>query len=799
MKTVGREILLAIRSLRRARGFAFAVIGALALGIGANTAIFSIANAMLLRPLPLRKAGELVHVSEWLSRSEPWGSLSPAEYAALRERKDVFTDMAVSVGAKRTILVGGHPEELQGTRVSPEFLSVVGVEPIVGRRLLPEDWAAGAPATILVSSRLWHRRLGGRPKAIGQTLRLNEELCEVVGVMPPDWERVDDSDFWRVYRLEDDLANPNHFLGDVVARVRPGLSLREAEAALSGGAGRLRGEGKGLAIHLVPMRRYLVGDFWSPLIGLIGAAGFVLLIACANVANLLLARANGRQREIGIRKALGAGSTDLAVHSLAEAGLLAVAGTAAALPLSVGAMSLIRAAAPADIWQLRTVALDGRVLAFCALLALATSLVFGLVPVLWSARVSPGEALRANRSSAGSLRRRRSVAGLLVVSEVALALPLLMAAGLMIRSLWHIQHADLGLARENLVVGEIWLPRYRYPDEPPRRAFFRQLLERMRGQPGLESAGITSFRPLAPFGYEHRPVRLPGRADPAGEEFEAMEKIVDGGYFQTVGIPLLRGRSFTELDDARSQAVALVTESCSRRFFPSGDAVGQSLEVWFPFPAHRWEPVAVVGVVGDVASWPETRVDPGIYLPYGQQVVATMSLVVRSSSGLASAGRAIQREVLAIDPDQLVEVRPWTEVLSGEIASPRFLAVLLEMFAALGLALAGTGTYAVMSALVARRRIEIGIRTALGARRRDVVALFVGQSIRWGAAGVLLGAAVALGSTKLLASLLFGVSPTDAVTLALGAGFLVLAGALGAYVPARAGARVDPMIALRGE
>ncbi len=803
MRTLFREVRLAARSLRKAPGFSLGVIAALALGIGANTAIFSVANALLFRPLPLRQEGEIVHVSEWRqSNGDLWGFLSPSDFALLLERRDVFAEMAASVRSSRTVLVGlGRPEELVGREISPELFSLAGIEPILGRRLLPADAVSGAPRTILVSSKLWHRRFGGRPEAVGRPILLNNELFEIVGVMPPDWGRADDSDFWMAYRLAEDLPNHVKYLDGVIARLKPGLSLEKAQAAVDAMAeslGRPGGEAdRRVSVRLVPIRRHLVGDFWNPLLVLIGAAGLVLLLACANAANLLLGRAAGRQSELAVRKAVGASTGNLLAHSLAEALVLAAAGTALALPLAAWGTRLLAAAAPAEIWQLSSASLDGRVLAYGAGLALVTAAVSGLLPSLWAARIAPAEALSAGRGAGRSPFDRRGVGGILVVAEIALALPLLVAAGLMIQSLWRLGRADLGLTAENLVVGEIWLPRYKYPEEPPRREFFRQLLERVRRQPGVESTGTISFLPVGPFGSDHRPVRLPGSATPRGEAWEAMEKVVDGGYFRTVGIPLLRGRTFTERDDERSESVAIVTDSCGQHFFPSGDAVGRSLEVWFP--GNRWDTLTIVGVVGDVVSWPEARIDPGIYLPYRQRVVPTMSLLVRGSSGTAAVERIVRREVAALDPDQLVEPRPLKDALAGEIAASRFLAFLLKMFAALALLLAATGTSSVMYSLVARRRSEIGIRTALGARRSDVVGLFVRQSLRWAAIGVAIGGGVAMVSSRSVASLLFGVRPHDTGTLAIGAVVLLAAAAAGAYLPARAGARVDPMMALRSE
>ncbi len=812
MKGIVRELRLATRALWREPRFAFAVVGSLALGISTNTAIFSLASAVLLRPLPVKPG--LVHVSRTWSEDDASGSLSPSDFAALCKRKDVFAEMAVSVGARRTILVEGSPEELQGSRVTPNFFPLVGVEPILGRKLLPEDAAAGAPPTILVSSRLWHRRFDGRPTAVGQSVRLNDELCEIVGVLPPEWERVDDSDFWRIYRPADDLSNTNSFLNNVVARLAPGLSTGAAEAAATVTvAGLVRDAGAGasrrVGIHLAPIRRHLVGDFLQPLFALLGAAGLVLLIVCANTANLLLARVAGRQREIAIRKALGATSGDLAAHSLSEATVLAATGAALALPLAIWETRLLAAAAPAGIWQIRNASFDGRVLGFCAVLSLMTALLVGLIPVLWSSRVAPGEALQSRGKLVRSPFGRRRAGGVLVVSEVALAFPLFVAALLMMESLWHLQRADLGFARERLLVSRIWLPRYKYPDEPARRRFFGQLLDRMRRQPGVESAGIIHFLPIGPFGSDHRPVRLPGTA---GAQLDAMEKIVDGEYFRTTGIPILRGRTFTDFDDERSGAVAVISESTRRHFFPAEDPIGRTLEAWFPFGncprleppsdncGDRWESVTVVGVVGDVASWPETRIDSGIYLAYRQQIVPTMSLVIRTSSPAIAVEPVIRRGVAALDPAQTVEPpRPLRNVLLGEIALPRFLTLILRLFGGLALVLAATGTYAVLSSLVAHRRTEIGIRTALGAKPRDVVALFVGQSLRWTAVGIALGAAVSVASTRLLGSVLFGLTPTDPGTFALGACVLGGAGVLGAYVPARRAAQVDPTVALRSE
>ncbi len=793
MTLLVRDLALAARSLRKSPGFALGAIVTIALGIGANTAIFSVADAMLVRPLPLKDPAELVYVGD---------GLSPADFVVLRDRADIFSAMAVSVTATRTMLVrGGSAEELAGREISPELFSVAGVEPAVGRRFSAADALESAPRTVILSERLWRRRFAGRPEVLGEFLQLNDKTFEVVGVMPKEWNRADDSDFWTPYCLAADRGTQSRYLDHVVARLQVGVSLSRAQAAVDVISKALEKEhpesNRGYAIRLFPIRRTLIGDFWTPLLVLLGAVGFILLIACANVANLLLARAASRDKEIAIRKALGASRSSLLRRSVVEALGLAVCGAALSLPLAGWLTRLLRAAAPSEVWQLQTVSVNWRVLAFCAALALATALAVGLVSGWWVSRVSPEESLRAGPTAGRHPFGRRGIGSALVIAEMALAFPLLVGSGLMIQSLWRLRRADLGFPTDNLVVAEIRLLRYRYPKEPERREFFRRVLERVGRQPGIEAVGAVSFVPVLPFDADRQPFRIEGQASPAGEEPEASLKVVDPEYLRTMGVPLLRGRWLAGSDDEGSEPVALMSESLRRRHLSRGDALGERLQFRI---LGRWETFKIVGVVGDVASWPEVRIAPKIYGSYLQTVVPPMSLVVRSPLEAAAVERVIRREVAAVDPDQpLRSLRPMNELLGGALATSRFVAFLLKMFGALALALAAVGSYSVMSYLVVRRRSEIGIRAALGARKSDVLALFVGQSLRWAAIGIAIGAGVAVGLTRFLGNLLFGVTPTDVPTLALGGAVLVFGGVLGAYIPARTAAGVDPMSALRGD
>jgi putative ABC transport system permease protein len=803
MTLLARDLRFAARSLRRSPGFALGAIVTVALGIGSSTAMFSVADAMFVRSLPFRSSDDLVHVGAIKpSKDDFFSALSPADFAVLRERTDVFREMAVSVVTSRAMLAGGGgpAEELAGREVSPEFFSVAGIEPALGRKFSPADTYEAAPRTVILSERLWRQRFGGRPQVVGDSIRLNDTEYVVVGVLPAEWARVEDSDFWLPYRLAEDAGNRNMYLGDVLGRLQAGVSFGQAQAAVDVVSRALEREhpesNRGYQIRVVPIRRYLIGVFWTPLVVILGAVGFVLLIACANVANLLLARTVSREREIAIRKALGASRPSLIRRSVAEALSLALCGAAASLPLAWWLIRLLRAVAPSEVWQLKSISMDWRVLAFCVVLTLATALAVGLVPAGWVTQASPTEALKAGQPAGRHPFGRRGIGSGLVVAEIALAFPLLIGSGLMIQSLWRLQRANLGFRFDRLMVAEIRLPRYRYPEEPERREFFRRVLERVGGQPGIEAVGAVSFEPVGPFGAERRPFRIDGHPSQPGEEPEAGFKVVDSGYFRTVGLTLLRGRTLTDTDDERSERVVLVSESF-RSLLARGGAVGERLQIRFP---GSWETVTIVGVVSDVASWPEVRVEPTIYMSFLQRVVPPMSLVVRSPLEGAEVERVIRREVAAVDPDQSVRsVRPMDGLLGEALGTWRFVAFLLKMFGALALALAAVGNYAVMSYLVVRRRSEIGIRTALGARKANVLALFVGQSLRWAAVGIAIGAVVAVGLTRFLVNLLFGVTPTDVRTLALCAAVLLLAGVSGGYVPARRAAGVDPMIALRGE
>jgi putative ABC transport system permease protein len=553
---------------------------------------------------------------------------------------------------------------------------------------------------------------------------------------------------------------------------------------------------RGLVIRLVPIRRHLVGEFWTPLLVLVGAVAFVLLTACANVANLLLSRAARRQRETAIRQALGASRRALVRESVAEACLLSLAGATLSIPVAWSLTRLLRAFGPDEIWQFPAISTNWRVLASCAGLAVVTGLAIGLLSGFWGSRTAPEVFLRAGGTGSRQPFARRGLGSAFLIAEVALAFPLMIGSGLMIQSLWRLGHANLGFRTDGLSVAQIWLLRYRYPEERERREFFGRVLDGVRRTPGVEAVGLISNEPVGPFGLENRPYRIDGKETPVEESPEASFKVVDPGYLDTLGVPLLRGRPLSVLDDDRAPPVALVSASLGSRL-ALADPIGSMIQVRFP---KRWETVRIVGVVGDVASWPEARSGPTIYMSYRQRVVPPISLVFRSRLTRMGADRAIREVVRAVDPDQLVRrVEPMSELLDRALTTSRFVAFLLETFAALALALAAVGTYSVTSYLVAQRRAEIGIRTALGACRRDVLSLFVGQSLRRAAVGVLLGLVAALVLTRFLERLLFDVTSMDTPTLLGGVAVLLSAGALGAYFPARAAARLDPVTALRAE
>jgi putative ABC transport system permease protein len=824
METVIQDLRHALRLLRRRPGFSAVAVATLAIAIGANTAIFSVVHAVLLRPLPLADPDRLVWV--WESnpqRDVPRRAVTPAAYAAYRDRTGVFTDLGASRDWLGSLTGAGEPESIIGYRFSGNFFKVLGVPARLGRTLGPEDARPGHDHVVVLSDSLWRRRFGADPGVIGRAITIDDESYTVVGVMPASFGHPPRTEMWAPLVLEGAQAtNARARFIRMVGRLEPGVTVEQASSAVAGVAASLAGADAenqgGWTASASPIASRYTGDIKPALLVLLGAVGFVLLIAVANVGNLLLARAADRGREVAIRASLGAGRGRLVRQFLVESVLLAAIGGVAGLFLAFWGVDLLKGLFPSTIANLaiprmEQIHVDGPVLLFALVLSLVTGLAFGLAPALHASRAALGEALREGGSRTSEGREHRRFRSALVVGEVALALVLTTGAALMIRSFARLQGGNLGFDPAGVTTARVLLPARVYETPGPRpgesrygaperkRAFFDHVLARLREMPGVEAAGATTFLPLSGwsggqgFQIEGRPPASPSEAP------VAMPQSANADYFRAMRIPVLKGRGIAATDVATSPAVVVVNQSAARRYWPGEDPVGRRIgwRVRGPQDPITWR--EVVGVVGDVrhhglAEEPEAE----IYLPYAQSPTALVCLTVRMSPGQSLPAQAIPQAVWSFDKDQpVLAVMPLEQLAAESITMRRVSTLLLGFFAAVAVFLAGLGLYGVMAHAVARRTHEIGIRMAIGARAGDVLAMIVRGGVVLAAIGAGLGLAASLALSRVLTSLLYGVSPTDPYSFASVAVFLLAVAALASYIPARRAARVDPAVALHSE
>jgi len=807
-----QDLRFAVRSLARSPGFTAVALLALALGIGANSAIFSVVNAVLLRPLPYRDPGRLVTVLHdgpaLPQRIKRQGPVSPADYLDWRAQNHVFERMAaVQAGAGRasfssTLAGAGTPEAVTVMSVTADLFPLLGVSPALGRALAPGEDQPGAPPVVVLSDGLWRRRFGADPGLVGRTVTLDGKTFTVVGVMPPGFRFAPfwftQAELWVPLVLgdpaNDRLADRTGRSLRVFARLRPGVTRAQAQAEMDlvwrGLEQRHPDSNSHLAVAVDALQEKVVHDVRRPLLVLLAAVAVVLLIGCANVANLLLARATARRKELGLRTALGASRGRLVRQLLCESLVLALAGAALGLLVAQLGIDLLLALGPRNLPRLEGVGLDGRVLAFTGALALATGLVFGVVPALQGSR-SMGESLReSGRGGTEGLGRNR-LRSLLVVTEVALAMVLSVGAGLLIKSFLRLQSIDAGFDPRGLVAMVVPAP----ADGARRAAFFADLLGRVRALPGVASASAVNHLPIdgdvwaTDYVLEGRPAPRPG------DEPSAVFRVTRPGYVETMGMSLVRGRDFTDFDKEGAPRVMMVNEAFARAAWPGEEAVGKRLRVG---DASR----EVVGVLKDARQkdW-AAPVMPEMYLADLQDPArGYLTVVARTSGAAAGLDTLLPREVTTLDanlpPPAVVHM---DEAIRRSLWQPRFNLLLLNVFAGLALVLAAVGIYGVMAYSVNRRTREIGIRVALGATAAQVRGLVVGQGMVLTAIGVLVGLASSLAATRLMAALLFGVKATDAQTFALIPLVLLAVGLTASYLPARRATKVDPMIALRQE
>lgn len=791
-------------------GFTALAVLALALGIGANTAIFSVVNTVLLHPLPYKEADRLVRV--WESSPQKGFDtipMPPADFADFQEENTVFEQMAYSRDAQYILTGMGEPEAIRGYRFSANFFDLMGVAPSLGRTFTAEEDRPGANNVVVLSHKLWQRRFGGSPDVLGQSIILSGEHYTIIGVMPAVFQHPQTVEMWTPIALDSTLMNSRSAtILRVMARLKPGATIKQAQTELAAIARRLEEQypntNAGKSIKLEFLRDSYTGDIALPLKVLMLAVIFVLLIACANVANLLLARSATRQREIAVRVALGASRSRLVRQFLTESLLLSIIGGALGLLLSLWGMGFLVGLFPNNIANLsiplvETIPIDGKVLGFTLLISVFTGVIFGLAPALQSSKFSLNDTLKEAGKSSMTSGRGRRFRDLLVVVEMALALVLLIGAGLLIKSFLQLQQGDLGFDPKNVLSAQVILPKYKYPDPENRRAFVHDVIARLESLPGAQSVGATNFLPLTGF-WGSTTFTIEGQPAPApGEEPAADDRVATENYFRAMAISLVRGREFTEADKDGAPKVVIINETLARRFFPNQDPVGKRLNLGEADKPDMWE---IVGVVRDVKSFglsEETHLD--IYRPYDQLSSSLIAFTIRTASDPAGLAAAVREEVWSVDKDQpfFSKVLPMEQLASDSITLRRVSMLLLGAFATLAFILAVMGIYGVMSYSVTQRTQEIGIRMALGASRRDVFKLIIGHGMLLAAIGAGAGLLAAFAITRLMASLLFGVSATDPITFA--AIPVVLAGvALAACaMPARRATKVDPMVALRYE
>jgi putative ABC transport system permease protein len=788
----------------------------LALGIGANTAIFSVVNFVLLRPLSYSHPDQLVMV--WERNLKKGFSESPTSFGNFVDFRNTATliDVAAFMETNFNLTGGGRPERVAGLRVSANLFSVLGINPVRGRIFSPAEDKPGAGRTVILSFGLWQRSFGASPNLVNQTVQLNGQTYTVVGIMPSDFkfppafsttvggseETTSNADLWVPLTTEDvplvrDIRNLK-----MISRLKPGATVPQAQAEINAIASRLDKEypdvNSGLESHIIPLPEQVTGDIRLPLLVLMAAVGLVLLIACANVANLLLAKATSRQKEIAIRTALGANRLRLLRQLLTESVLLGLLGGLLGLLLAiVGTKSLI--AFVSVTTKLKDFGFDAKVLLFTLLLALLTSLVFGLAPALDALKPNLNEALKEGGRGSGGSSSRNRLRNFLVIMEVALAVVLVTASGLMFRSFLRLQSVNPGFNPQNLITLEIQLPEARYQTEQQQTAFQHQLLERITSIAGVQSAGAVDNLPFSgnavnsSFMIEGRPVPA------ATERPRAFYSAISSNYFQAMGIPFHRGNQFTDRDTANVPGVTIINETAARKYWPGEDPIGKRIKRGRPESKNPW--LTIVGIVqsaNQVSLREESR--PEIYVPYLQNPSRSFTLVARTASDPRNLTGAIREEVWATDKDLPVSsMKLMEDILSDSAAQPRFYMILLSIFAALALILAAVGVYGVMAYAVTLRTRDIGIRIALGARPRDIFKHVLGQALLLALIGLAIGLLLGVASTRVMSSLLYGVSPTDPLTLSATSFLLLAVALLASYIPARRATKVDPMVALRYE
>ncbi len=804
-----QDLRYGLRTLVKNPGFTVVAVIALALGIGANSAIFSVVNAVLLRPLPFKNPEQLVMVWENATHlGFPKNTPSPADFLDWQRQNTVFTGMAAMAERSFNLTGVGEPERLEGRRVSANLFDLLGVPALLGRTFVQEDDRPGSHV-VLLSYSLWQRRFGSDPNVIGRAVTLNGESYTVSGVMPrevhlPGYGNWND-ELWVpiAFTKEETTERGTHFL-DVIARIKRGITLKQAQAEMETIAARLAQQyprtNTRIGATVTPLHEEIVGDIKPALLVLLGAVGFVLLIACANVANLLLARAAVREKEIALRLALGASRSRLTRQFLTESVLLAFLGGGFGLLLALAGIRVLKTFVPATILQTHAINIDAKVLVFTALIAILTGIVFGLAPAVHAFDCNLNDSLKEGARDSGVGSKGNRLRGLLVISEVALSFILLIGAGLLINSFLHLRNLDPGFRADHLLTMKVDLSELKYPDGERRSVFFDEVLRRIRALPGVQSIAVAGNLPFT-YNGDSCTIAVEGIPDPPPSQWpDVIYRAIGPGYFSTMGIPMIRGRDFTDQDRPNSKNVVVISEKTAQHYWPGQDPVGKRLKPGATNSDVPWR--QVIGVVKDVRqndfiAQPKMQ----MYFTYRQlKSLAPNALVVRTSVEPMSLATSVRNAIWAVDKDQPVaKIDTMDHIVSEAIARQRFSMFLLGIFAALALVLAAVGIYGVMSYSVTQRTHEIGIRIALGAQRGDVLTMTMKQGLKLVALGLLIGLASAFVLTRVMASLLFGITATDPATFASICVVLLGVAALASYIPALRATKVDPMIALQAQ
>ena len=808
MDTFRHDLRYALRMLRKNPGFTAVAVLALTLGIGANTAIFSVVNSVLLRPLPYSDPGRLVQL--WETSARKARNEIPASYpnfADWRDQNHAFEQVVAYSDWTFNLTGAGEPQRIRSVIATPNFFTTLGINPIRGRVFAPGEDERGKDLVVVISESLWRRQFNSDPNIVGQSLNLDDKPFTVVGVIARGGQSPllsDEIELWAPISHGFGFTNRfGHYL-NVIARLKPDATLQQAQVDLSTIAGRLEQQypesNKDRGIRVIQLSEQIVGSFRTSLLVMFGAVVFVLLIAAANVANMLLARAAGRQKEIALRTALGAGRWRIVRQLLTESVLLSLIGGILGLLLARWGIDLLIAFGPVDLPRVREVAVDGRVLGFALFVSLLTGIFFGLLPALQVSRPNVSETLKEGGRSVSSGAGRQRIRSLLVIAEISLSLVLLVGAGLLIKSFLKLQSVNPGFNAQNVLTMQLDLTGPNYKKGAQVIAFHDQLLERVKALPGVQFASTRSFVPLArDASFAYLRFQIEGSQANPEEGSVAFYNGVSPDYFETMMIPLRKGRGFNDRDVRGSQNVAVINDTLARRYLGDQDPIGKRITLEDAPKEADW--ITIVGVVGDTKPR-ELHSEPvaELYMPYDQQPEPGMSLMIRFQGADTGVAAAVRNEVLALDKNQPVySIRMLDSVLSESVATPRFRTLLLAIFAGVALILAAVGIYGVMSYAVSQRTHEIGIRMALGARAADVLKLVINRGMTLALAGVALGLAGAFGLTRLMASLLFEVTATDALTYGLVSTGLLAVALLACYIPARRATKVDPLVALRYE